>query len=286
MPTMNNEPPHYLSEFSDTIKNLDWTLDDKPELVPARAHILLKFKVNNHSFLYRRAKLSPQQIQRQLFACQIMGDIVSKVHFADKYCIIQDYIEGQIVTPNSSDIAWEKLGELLSKIHENPCSGFGPLVSTTDGSYSTHYNFIYPDLASLLIIHRAKILSSTELNKLENYLLSPPESASPHTVVCHSDVWPPNIIFNPETQNLGLIDWEKVSSNYPEYDFLGFANISHPNSTKIYNTILKNYQHNLNQDLINYYIVLLTTSRFNSLDNPHIESLTAKIQSLKPHFLK
>lgn len=279
------EISNYITELKDKLESLNWTLDGDPELLPSRSHVLLKFKVNTKYFLYRRAIRSPQQIKRQLIAHQIMGDNIGKVHYSDKYSIIIDYMIGQTVTPEANQITWKNLGRILSNIHQNPCSGFGPLILPDRGSYSSHYNFIYPDLINLRVIHQANLLSWDEINKLENYILNPPKSASPHTVICHSDVWPQNVIFDSESQKTSLIDWEQISSNHPEYDLFAFANNTHPDSDNIFKTILSGYQQPLNPDLINYFILLTNVSRFDNINNPLIESLATKIQSLKPLFI-
>ncbi|PCJ16466.1 MAG: hypothetical protein COB02_16125 [Candidatus Cloacimonadota bacterium] len=256
-----------LPHFKKVLTGLNWDPNIEPEILIARGHIIFKFLFENKSYIYRLAKFSHQQIQRQIIASRLYKEFCPEIFYFDERCIIEEYISGDNFTHKTNYELWEQLGHILSTLHKLKCNGFGDLVSSNNSEFATFEDFIQDNLSNISLIHKEQFLSKEKIKKLENFISNPPPSADLNTKIMHGDIWPQNIIHSKKTNKPMLIDWENISSNYRESDFIVFSSYKHPDIHKIREIVFKSYKHPLNSDLINYFIVFKALSRYEPLQN-------------------
>ncbi|PCJ16467.1 MAG: hypothetical protein COB02_16130 [Candidatus Cloacimonadota bacterium] len=256
---------NHLSQFKNTLRKIQWKLNNPPQFLNTHRHIIFKFSSDKKTFIYRKAKFSSDQIKRQVIANQLFKEYTPKILFYNDDCIIEEYIIGQNLHLNTEPHIWQQFSTILSNIHAINSSNYGVLKTISSGIYNSFKDFIKPDLQKFPIIYNQKVISSKEIKQLEEYILNPPPSGTPNQRVCHGDIWPANIIYNKKTSKITLIDWENISSLSPEYDLYGFSESTHPKVVKIYKDIKKYYNQPLNQELIDYYGLLFIVSRYSSV---------------------
>ena len=251
-----------LSHFKKVLVYLKWNIDDDFKTMVSKSHFLVKFKYLKKTFIFRYARFSEKQIQRQVIAYDLLKSFAPKIYYFDDFCLIEEYIKGEVFTLKTKNDLWQKLGLLLAEIHENKGFGFGLLTTSKKSKYSNLIDSMKIYFNNFSLIYEQNILSKKEISKLESFLFNPPKSSDNSSKICHGDFWLQNIIYSEKALKIQLIDWEHILSNYREYDFVPFCRLEDERAIEITKILKKSYGHDLNQDLINYFIIIRTVSRY------------------------
>ncbi len=122
-----------------------------------------------------------------------------------------------------------KLGQQVSILHNYKTSGFGPMVSLTEGKFDSYTNY-YKKIE--------KTISPNYIDLIHKYL-----KKDHNTNLNHGDLFPSHTYMNLKGEYLALIDWDDVVSAPNKYDLSEFLLHIH-NDQKIWNLFMEGYSEN------------------------------------------
>lgn len=245
-------------------EKLKWEVD-QVQVTFGHGNVLLRFNYLGDMFVFRVPKYGQFQIKNQRRAQAFFGDesFFPDVVYYDGKCIIERFILGEKLGKQDNGADYFYLGQALAKIHQTSSEGFGHLTHSNVGdevSSLVYYNQRL-DNGWAMIEHK-NLVSPDVLRRLKNETHLRLEKIDTQTkVLCHGDVWRENVIYNPDTCQLKLIDWEGIGSFTREMD-LAFLHRNYVSESQR-SLFLDGYSHSVDQSMVAFYSLLRIVVNFN-----------------------
>ncbi len=185
-------------------------------------------KIENNNVKYGREKIVTQKSILQLLPYYniLTSKLIKCGVHRDRMWIMLGFIDGCKLTEVNYKI-YNSFVDLLTKIHSIYLKGFG-YISTTKGELSGifskwndylvgrfEYNIEF--LENFLPISKINKIKSIFYNRVDNINIK-------RGVLIHNDIKTDNLIFNQDTQQLYILDWEESIIGDPLFEYAGILN--------------------------------------------------------------
>ncbi|MCO4783675.1 MAG: phosphotransferase [Candidatus Cloacimonetes bacterium] len=273
--------------FRRVIGCLGWRIDSNLQTLESECHYFIKFQMRDLVLIYRYAKYSKKQILSQTIAYQIAGDLVPKIYYTDENSIIEEFVHGLELNVDCDDLVLEKVAYIIDRLHQLKMNGFGRLETPTNATMESWDDYNFSIIENLSSIEASNLFSAMDFKRFKTYMMSPPLPSDLTTKVCHGDICLRNILYSSRTKDAQLIDWEQVSANYREFDFVLLASFQDPKSKEIYDKIKTFYPHDLNEELIIYFKLRRVVSSYKTFkeDISLLNAMNSRLLEYRKYFV-
>ncbi|MBT3785016.1 aminoglycoside phosphotransferase family protein [bacterium] len=238
---------------------------EEPQFQANDTSVVIRFQTEQGRYLFRAPRLEPKQMQRILLAYSHFSqlEIMPGKIYADHLCLVEEYFEGTPLKANAKEAKLRELGELLQKLHTIRSKNYGKLIFGVSGEHQRIEDFVNWIDHDLKVVSDRNLLPEDGFKKLERILSDHRLANSNETYICHGDAGLGNILYSP--MGIRMIDWDRICSMPREYEFF-VLRTQFSNSQML--TLLKSYQANLNEKLIDWF-ALMNLIRLIALYDPN-----------------
>ena len=206
---------------------------------------------NKGKYILKQPISDISKINNEEFALNILSNLnipIPKLIYKNSELIIETYIDGSLLSKDSSDNYFIQLGNIINKIHSIRLNGFGE-IKEGKGEYNREYEYLFSwlnfdknknnDLLNKYNFHFFFKENIEILNSKESYLL-------------HGDISYSNTIIK-NNSITGIIDFGDSIAWSIEYDLaLFFIKIKNNDNWLAF---LKGYNKNFNKKKFDIYII-------------------------------
>lgn len=205
--------------------------------------------VNNQKYIVRIAandKLIDRQCEIQILKLLKKFNNYDFVFIDNKTGnYIKKYIEGRVVNKSDSKNPdfLKLLAKKIKKLHSIKINKNCHIKVNDNHQYDDYKNHI-----------------DTKYQDMYNHLLNKHENLK--RCICHHDLTPWNIIYNPKKHQLSLIDFEWSRINSPYFDLANFIRESKIHNTKYEKIFLSAYDKKIQETIITDYLYICSYFSF------------------------